>query len=169
LIRIEYRYWLDQSEGRMAWASDQVDLPDKLTLARRARAVRQALRQLPQRERRLIELHHFQGDSLVDAAAKLQEDSERIRIVYRSAMRRLRMLLSRFIADEFGVKSGTNNCAICSSIHRAEIEEILSHRAEHEGYAKVIAEIAGRFAVRLKSPQTIVGHLKYHILRGEER
>ncbi len=169
MITIEYRHWLDQTVGHSAWAADPAGPPDKLSLARRARAVRQALRQLPRRERRLITLHHFQGDSLAEAAAKLQEDSERIKIVYRRGMRRLQILLSGFVADEFGIKSRANNCVICASAQRAEIEEILSRRSEHEGYAKVIAEVAERFAVRLKSPQTIVGHLKYHTLQREER
>lgn len=167
-MKIEYYGWLDQMTGQTAWPSELASEADAAKRLQRIRAVRRALRRLPKLERQLILARHFYGESL-SCAAKKESLSFAVAVSgYRRGLRRLRSQLSAFVAAEFGIASAASTCVICASPRRSEIDRILRSRDRKEGFARVIAEIWKKCGLRLRSPQTIVGHLKYHnTTRGE--
>ncbi len=168
-MKIEYYGWLDQMTGQTAWPPESESDADLETRRRRIMAVRRALRRLPKLERQLILAHHFYGDSL-SYAARRESLSFAVAVSgYRRGLRRLRSQLSAFVAEEFDVAAEASTCVICASPHRTDIERILRSRTRHEGFARVIAEIWDKCGLRLRSPQTIVGHVKYHSTKRGER
>ena len=67
------------------------------------------------------------------------------------------------VAELFGVTEESRpDCIICRSEHRREIDRVIASREEAETWRPVIRKIRERFGLKITTPQTLIGHEKYH-------
>ncbi|MEW6052054.1 MAG: sigma factor-like helix-turn-helix DNA-binding protein [Candidatus Zixiibacteriota bacterium] len=176
--RIVYQNW------RVETASHAPQAPEVLSLeilserlaftgtadsesARTARitlAVRQALTTLTEDESEFIYKFHFEGITYREMSELTGRPVHKLEALHHRAIRKLRTKLARFVEDEFGlrrVETG-RSCLICSSGRRKEIDELIESRGPCDTWKPVIRAIRDRFGLRIKTPQQLIGHEKYH-------
>ena len=161
-MKFELLNWIYLTKCDPLWQQHELTRDELLRQKKIAAAVRQAVATLTVRERFVIEKRYFEGAAFALIAAELGKSEAAVVNLHRRALRRLQKLLADFARDHYGITTVSKCCCICNSSHRAEIDEIIRAKKPEEPYRVVIAEIKARFGIRIKSPQTIIGHLKYH-------
>ncbi len=145
----EHDIWKDKGESSRA---DRVRM-----------AVREAVAKLTVNEQDFVQLYWFEGTAL-DRIAKLKGSTKyRMNIFRQRIERKLKKLLMDFVEEEFGIKSSAKEtCPICASRDLCRIDKLLKSKAPHETYAGYIRILNQRYHLDIKTPQIIIGHLKYH-------
>ena len=137
-------------------------------------AVRQALEKLTDREREFIEFYHFQGLSYAEISARTGRSIHSLESLYRRAIRRLRKELTPFVRAAFGPEAvpgpvgsargdRRRTCPICRSTFRRDIDKLIARRDRTATWRPVMQAIRERFGIAIRSPQTLIGHEKYHV------
>lgn len=125
--------------------------------------VAKALKQLPEEERELVERIHFMGQSYRELAELSGRAEHRMESAHRRALKRLRTLLAPLVAELFGLQTSVSTvCPLCLSGRRAEIDRLIARKAESDTWSRTMALLRDQFGIPVKSPQLIIGHLKYH-------
>jgi len=133
------------------------------------RAVRKALKQLPYEEQEFIERFYFAGQSYREISSEIDCRLTRMEGLHRQAVARLKKLLAPFVKREFGIilKSRTRTvCPVCISPYRDQIDTVIDQKKPEETWKKTICILKERYNIPIKSPQTLIGHMKYHIKQG---
>ena len=130
-------------------------------------AVRRELEKLPEDEREFIELYWFEGESIPEIAKLLGKKPYKLESLNKRIIRKLKNRLARFVKNEFKLDSRIRKkCPICDHPEIARINEILRSKKPEETYRSVIRILCEEFGINIKTPQTIIGHIRYHT--GEE-
>lgn len=147
------------------------DFPSSADWAeRRARevadAVSVALRHLAPDERDLIERLYFMGEGFREQAEETGKAIYRLEGLHLRAVRKLRRRLAAFVQRQYGVRSHRVSeraaCPLCDSPERAEIDVLIRSRDPKSTWGQTIEIIYERYGIKIVSPQTLIGHLKYH-------
>lgn len=125
-------------------------------------AVLRALACLPATERAVVEQRYLEGCSFAEIAAREGRTVSVITGRHRRALRRLRTLLAGFVQSRFGIRPERPDCVICKSVYRDAIDRLIAARRPEEPYSVLIRRIKASCGLTIKSPQTIIGHWKYH-------
>lgn len=127
------------------------------------RAVRSALETIPVEERELVERVHFMGESIPSIAKRSGHRVHRLEAMHLRALRGLKKALSGFAAEKLSIVAGQFRlCPLCNSRWRIEIDRVIDRKRPEETWREVIRIIYERFSIRVRTPQTIIGHRKYH-------
>lgn len=161
-MRIEFIDWIYQASSRSLWQQQPLSDEEKQRRERIGVAVRQALRKLPPAERLILEKYFFEGETLATIAEQLGRRHATIINYQRRALKSLRKHLAAFVAEEFGIDQEQPACCICRSPKRAEIEALIAAKRLAEPYGLLMKRIEKEFGLKVGSPQTIIGHQKYH-------
>lgn len=161
-MSLSYQDWIYLTDCRALWQEAPKSPEEQQQRDQLVKAVRDAVAQLTQEERAVIELYHFDGISSAAIARRMGKSSKSVLNVKRRALRRLRGLLAEFAEERFGIDRKRSGCCICRSRESERIEELIAAKKPEEPYSVLIRAIKVRFGVRIVSPQTIIGHTKYH-------
>jgi hypothetical protein len=127
------------------------------------RAVREALGKLGEAEREFIERFYFQGMSYRNLSEGTGRSRHKLEALHYRAVRALRSLLAEFVRERFGIEpQDSPDCPICRSAQREAIDSIIQTRDPAATWRPVISRIRDEFGVVLTTPQTLIGHEKYH-------
>jgi len=130
--------------------------------------VQAALAKLSSDEQEFIRQFYFMGISYREISEKSGRAVYRLEALHRRAVKKLHKTLACFVEARFKMKVtqissiGKNNCPICNSSSRTEIDSIISNRDPRKSWRPVISEIGSKFELKIKSPQLLIGHEKYH-------
>ena len=125
--------------------------------------VREAMDQLDESEKEFVFLFHFMGRSYREIAEDSGRSIGRLESLHRRALKRLKSLLAGFVSREFGLKrEKVNSCPICNSPHREEIELLISAKKKRDTWRETIRLIRENYNLKIKTPQTLIGHFKFH-------
>lgn len=128
------------------------------------RAVREEVAKLAYHEREFVELFWFQGRSMSEIAALLGKKPYKLECLNRRILRKLKSRLTDFVNAEFGLKVRKNpGCILCSHPQRVEIDALLKSKRPEETFRRIISTLQSDFGIRVRTPQIIIGHMKYHI------
>lgn len=126
-------------------------------------AVQAALAELSEDERELMERLHFMGQTIPELAQNSGRARHKLEAMYNRAVRKLRRRLTPLVKEMFGLESGRDlKCPICGSPHRAAIDRMIAARDPTATWRPVIQQIQRRFGIKLRAPQVLIGHYKYH-------
>lgn len=126
-------------------------------------AVRSALENLEEEEMEFVIRFYFMGQSYVEICEKSGRAIHKLEALHKRAIRKLRKTLKSFVKRHYGIKIRKNRiCPICDSPNREAIDEVITNKDESSTWRPVINEIYEQFGLRIKSPQTLIGHRKYH-------
>ena len=127
------------------------------------RAVRSALAGLSEDERELIEQIHFMGRSCAEIAALTGRTEHRLEALHGRALRKLRRKLAPLVRELFGIDTlAATDCPICLSLHRQVIDRMIRERDPRLTWRPVMKQIEAETGIRISTPQTLIGHEKYH-------
>jgi hypothetical protein len=125
--------------------------------------VQKALAALSEPEQQFLTDFYFSGCSYESIAARQGRAVYKLESLHRRALRKLRRSLAGLMAREYGVLTEPeHSCPICSSPDRREIDQVIHSRNRKQTWGPVMKRLREEFGLKLRSPQTIIGHLKYH-------
>lgn len=158
--KIIHQDWIYQTDRPGIW--------DRKTSSPRQerirKAVREAISKLPFNEREFVELFWFQGRSMTEIAALLGKKPYKLECLNKRIQRKLKTRLTDFVNAEFGLKIKKNpDCIICGHPCRPEIDNLLKSKKPEETFKRIISALRSDFGIKIRTPQVIIGHMKYHI------
>ena len=163
--KIVYQNWIVDigfAPGRTAFIlfEDSPSEPNPEIIA----AVKEALANLTPQEREFIERFYFHGQSYLRIADDLGKKPRRVEGLHRRAVNKLKKFLAEFVREKFGVESAVNaDCIICNSPYRKEIDAMINAKKDEETWKKIIGILDKHYGIKIKSPQILIGHKKYHL------
>jgi hypothetical protein len=160
--RLIYRNWIadlgcgpDDDRHVEQWPDDRAQLV-------RA-AVSEALAGLTEDEREFVERYYYMGQTYGQISELSGRAIYKLEALNRRAIVRLRRKLGPLIRKLYGVeKEQADDCPICRSGCRAEIDRIIENKPKSEPWGPTMRRIRFEFGLDLRSPQRLIGHVKYH-------
>jgi hypothetical protein len=125
--------------------------------------VSKAISRLPETQRELVQRLYNMGETCREIAEKSGRAVYRVEALHRRALKRLRKELQPLVKELYGIGSRTPpTCAICASPNRPGIDAIIRNRDRKKSWRPVIKRLREDFGLRIRSPQRLIGHEKYH-------
>lgn len=126
--------------------------------------VRRAIEGLEEEEMEFVIRFYFMGDAYNEISEKSGRSVHKLEALHKRALRKLKSRLQALVKKRFGLKSKKGGvCPLCESPHRAAINEVITNRSELSTWRPVLKEINEQFGLKIKSPQVLIGHQKYHV------
>jgi hypothetical protein len=103
------------------------------------------------------------GETYQQIADKSGRRIHSLEALHKRALKKLRKILAPLVAREYGVKTKPfNSCVLCCSPLRAEIDVLIAARPPEKTWRQVIRILEEKYRIIIITPQTIIGHQKYH-------
>ena len=126
--------------------------------------VRRAIESLGEEEMEFVIRFYFMGQSYYEISEKSGRAVYKLESLHKRANRRLKSRLRSFMRIKYGIKSKSGKpCALCRSPHRDAINGLIAGKKEKSTWKPVMKEIHRQFGIKIRSPQVVIGHLKYHL------
>lgn len=127
--------------------------------------VRKAVEKLSVEERQFVELFYFESRGYREISRKLNKKIYKLERIHTRAVEKLRILLANLVERHFGLRPPpTAKCVICTSPHRQDLEQLIRNKKEEETYSNLIRLFKQRYGIQIKTPQTIIGHARRHMV-----
>jgi len=177
--RITYQNWiadlgrdpsqplnLDEISGPIPVGADNfgaLNDPEPERQRRVREAVALALSKLNDNERELIVQFHYMGRSYREIAERSGRTIHRLEALHQRVLKKLRMALAPLVKQLYGLGVSTDpDCPICTSPHRTTIDRFMRERNCSDTWRPMIRLLKSRFGIIITTPQTLIGHEKYH-------
>ena len=136
---------------------------DDATLDEIASEVRAALARLDEFEASVLERYYFMGRAPDEIARESGCSEQAVRRALREGAVKLRYALTDFVERRFELRTRqTETCPICASPQRVKAERIIAGKKSSETWRRIIRELRDALGIRVGTPQTLIGHTKYH-------
>ena len=163
--RLIFEEWLVERghDPRLGGCLATFDSADDKRMQIIQQAVKQALQVLTPDEREIVVRLHYMGQTYRELSEKSGRPVYRLESLHRRAMKRLRKELRTLVKELYGIDPPfPSGCLICSSPFRDEIDRMISQRDPKRSWRSVLIRLREDFGIRVRSPQTLIGHKKYH-------
>lgn len=152
--------WVFQTRQKGLWEQGEKSERQYKIIER----VQKELKKLPRKEREIIEMYWTEGLSLNEIAQRQGRETHKMEGLYKQIMCKLRIRLIDFVEDEFSleISSVRDKCPICDHPKLEQINSMLAKKKPRDTLKKYIKILKDRYGIIIKTPQTIIGHLKYH-------
>ena len=161
---VRYAEWMDWLCLRFSETDSNQSQDDELS-----QKVREALDRLDSGEKEALELFHFLGSSIEEISVQMNLTHRGVERLLRSGSLKLRRRLASYVQKRFGIAGDPiKRCPICHTQRRVEAEKIVISKSPEETWRRVIRELREELDIVVSSPQTLVGHVKYHRLEEFE-
>ncbi len=143
----------------------QEDLRRQIYIKERVSA---ALRCLSEDEKEFIERFYYIGQSYRQISEKSGRAVYKLEALHKRAIKKLKKELSPLMAELYNVtfkpaEEGISKaCPVCQSPHRAEIDRLIRSRDPQGTWQPVIRILKEKYSLKIKTPQVLIGHEKYH-------
>jgi hypothetical protein len=138
--------------------------------SRIADKVRSAMTRLTEEEREFIARFYFMGQTYQDLSKATGRAEHKLSSLHKRSIRKIRRLLADYVRSEFGLSSeGFRPCSLCSSEHLNEINELIRNRDRTATWRGVMRELNERFGIRVRTPQLLIGHERYHMISNQRQ
>ncbi len=166
--RVVYQNWiadLGRDPGRppVAGPSEPEDRAATERQEQIRAAVAEALRRLSDDEREFIERYHFMGRTYREIAELSGRAMHRLEALHRRSLKKLQKELMPLVKQLFELAPTPNTaCPICTSPAREQIDQLIASRDPAGTWRPVMKQIRDEFNIGVITPQTLIGHEKYH-------
>ncbi|HOZ08900.1 MAG TPA: hypothetical protein PKW75_11495, partial [candidate division Zixibacteria bacterium] len=138
-------------------------LPEPPEDSAATRAVTAALAALSDEEREFVRCFYYMGCTVAQIAGRTGRAEHRLEALRRRVERRLRARLGPFVRARYGIGADPGRaCPICGAARREAIEQAIAAKRPEETWGPVLRQLRERFGLPLRSPQTILSHVKFH-------
>ena len=118
---------------------------------------------MPSDEREIVERFHFIGQTYRQMSEGSGRSIHKLEAIHKRALRKLKKELSGFVNATFGiVLSDARPCPLCRSPERAKIDILIRNRPRKSTWREIIGELKEHYGIIIRTPQTLIGHEKYH-------
>ncbi|MCD6250412.1 MAG: sigma-70 family RNA polymerase sigma factor [candidate division Zixibacteria bacterium] len=166
--RIVYQNWiadLGRDPGQRP-DPDPFVAKDPIEIERRekiCRAVAEALERLTDDEREFVERYYFMGRSYREISELSGRTPHRLEALHQRALKKLQKELTPLVKELYSLTPATNyDCPICASPDRNEIDRLIESRDPTSTWRPVMRQIREKYNIGIVTPQTLIGHEKYH-------
>lgn len=129
------------------------------------RQVRAAVEKLLPTEKQFVELFYFQVRTYQEIAGIMKKKTHKLQRLHERALGKLRILLSDFVKEQFKLEPlQKTDCVICNSPFSGELDELIKSKKEEETYSRLINIFRQKYGIYVKTPQTIIGHERKHMV-----
>jgi len=126
-------------------------------------AVSLALKRLSTNEKEFIVQFYYMGKSYREIADQSGRVIYKLEAIHRRALKKLEAELRGFVSKRFNITDEkTHDCPVCNSEYSDEINEIIAKRNPQDTWRPIIKILKERYDLNIRSPQTLIGHSKYH-------
>lgn len=137
--------------------------PDPVVDEELEREVDKALKSMTDEEQELMRQFHFMGRSYVQIADDTGREIYKLASTHKRCLKKLKSRLASFVSGRFGIEIPAEpKCSVCASPFRAEIDCIISLRDKRATWKPVIQAIGEQYGLRIRAPQLLIGHERYH-------
>ncbi|RKX20003.1 MAG: hypothetical protein DRP51_06445 [Candidatus Zixiibacteriota bacterium] len=163
--KIIYQNWIvdigfDPGQTAKIGIKNDIIKPDEKVIS----AVRTAIKKLTEQERNFIENYYFQGKTYREIARILNRRISRIEGLHRRSLAKLRKYLAGFVKERFGIDAEIGReCIICASPYKEKIDRLIKSKSRQETWKRIIEILWNKYQIRIKTPQVLIGHQKYHL------
>jgi RNA polymerase sigma factor (sigma-70 family) len=153
----------DLPESAVPTGERQPSDRDEIGSSELGHAVRAALDKLTEDEREFICRFYFMGRTYREISEESARAVYSLEALHRRAMKKLEKHLAAFVKKRFGIENKVKRpCIICQSPRLAEINKLIEQRDSAATWKPVIKRLREEFKMKIKSPQLLIGHQKYH-------
>jgi len=125
--------------------------------------VAEALSTLTDDEKEFIERFYYCGQTYGEISKRSGRAIHKLEAIHKRAVRKLKRRLQPLVARLYGCENARKeSCLICDSPYRLQIDRLISNRRHSETWKKVIRTVRDEYGIRIGTPQTLIGHKKYH-------
>ena len=122
-----------------------------------------ALEHLSREEKEFITRFYYMGQSYREISEKSGRAVHKLAALHTRALKRLKALLGGFVAEKFDIDTGKAlSCPLCASRFCREIDQIIDQRGPKATWKPVMKLLKERFGIKVRSPQLLIGHVRYH-------
>ncbi len=126
-------------------------------------AVKAALEKLTDDEHEFIIRFYFMGEKYIEIAEKSEREIYRLVSLHNRAVKKLKNYLKKFVKEQFAVTEDSQQvCLICDSPYKKEIDKLILMRDPKSTWKHIIQNVSKSYNIKIKSPQILIGHEKYH-------
>ncbi len=127
--------------------------------------VNKALSKLDDIERKFILYFYFDCFTYEKIGSLLKKRKDKLQRIHQSALDKLKFILKDYVEKRFRLKlDEKNDCIICQSPFRNDLDMIIQSKRKEETWKRIIKILKDKYNLKIKTPQTIIGHMKKHIL-----
>jgi hypothetical protein len=171
-LRIHYLDSVDELRGGLAEEIERIIIESSCASRERSereelvdRQVRAAVGKLSHSERQFIELFYFELRTYQQIAGIMKKKTHKLERLHQGALGKLQILLTDFVKEQFKLElPQKTDCAICTSPFRKELEELIRGKKEEETYSRLMRVFRKKYGIEVRTPQTIIGHRKKHMV-----
>jgi len=125
--------------------------------------VSSALKKLSSNEQEFIIQFYYMGKSYQEISSQTGRVIYKLEALHKRALKKLEARLLGFVKNRFDIKIHNKTvCPICESEYANEINEIIANRNPRDTWRPVLKILKEKFGINIRSPQTLIGHSKYH-------
>ena len=160
--RIVYQNWIvdiGRDPLKRELQNNNVEKPDEhLT-----EIVASALKKLNSNEREFIVQFYYMGKSYREISDQTGRVIYKLEALHNRALKKLEAQLQSFVCNRFDIKNNKqSNCPVCSSEYLEEINKIIAGRNPEDTWRPILKILKEKYGIHIRSPQTLIGHSKYH-------
>lgn len=131
--------------------------------------VGKAISHLDEEEQEFVIHFYFMGESYQSLSDRSGRAIHKLEAVHRRAIRKLKRQLASLVDEMYGLSTTTFvTCPVCRSPDRAELDSLIADRDRRQTWRPVLKELRERFGMKIRSPQILIGHEKYHMQETKE-
>jgi len=156
---VQIRKFFDTVTGAFQ-SDDEIDLE-----------VRRAIESLGEEEMEFVIRFYFMGQGYNDISEKSGRAVYKLEALHKRAIRKLKSRLKSLVKRRYGLKTKSMKvkiCPLCESAFRSAIDLIIANRNGEDTWRPILKEIYRQFGLKIKSPQVLIGHQKYHVCGKED-
>jgi len=130
--------------------------------------VARALKKLTADEKEFIERFYYIGQSYREISEKSGRAVYKLEAVHKRAVRKLKRELAPVVRKLYSLDiepSGapsSKTCPVCDSPFKNDIDKLIAARDKKGTWRPVIKILKKKYGLRIKTPQVLIGHEKYH-------
>lgn len=128
--------------------------------------VNQALAKLDDIERKFIIYFYFDCFTYEKIVSLLKKRKDKLQRIHQSALDKLKLILKDYVEKRYKLKvDDKNDCIICQSPYRNELDGIIKGKRKEETWKRIIKILKNKYNLKIKTPQILIGHLKRHMIK----
>ena len=165
--RIVYQNWIAElgrdPDTRPELEMSKTDPEEGQRLEQLQEQVKKALAELDESEREFVERFYFMGQGYFEIAHLSGRKTHKLEALHKRAVRKLKRKLYPLVAELYGLPPEVESeCPLCNSEFQPAIDKIIENRDRRSTWRPVIAALKKQFDLTIVTPQTLIGHEKYH-------
>lgn len=169
--RIIYQDWIVELGHDPAVSWQEAAAGDSNYNQRLIRAVNRSLACLTDEEAWFIRRFYFMGMGFREIGRITGREIYRLESIHNRALRKLRRSLRNLVGPDGRIKTTESElgCPVCLHEDRKDIDRLIEGKQPRETWRRILKILGDKYGLKIKAPQRLIGHWKYHMIGKEKQ